>query len=433
MAAMDTDDTPLAAARIGALLAREQLRHERANPESARLAAACAAHWFADATPRLAADSPQAFPLFVREAHGARLVDADGHAYSDFRLGESAALFGHGLDAVAAARAGTGGATASPSPGAVRVGEALARCFALPIWGIAGSARDAKRRVLRGARTATGRPVVLVFDGGCHGVPDDTRVVRFNDTDALAAALGPGDVAAVLCEPALTGAGLVLPAPGFHAALRALTRRHGTLLVLDETHTLCAGPGGYAREYGLEPDALVIGEALAGGVPCAVYGVTAAFAAAVQDAWRRAGRGGTAANAVFSGSALQIAALHATLALAMSEDSFARTRANAERLERGLRAVFERHGLAWCVTRLGARCEIHRAPSPPRDGREAAAAAWPGLSRLVQLYLQNRGILVSARHDMMLSCPATGADDVHALLDALDACLFELTEARAPA
>lgn len=444
---------------LDALLARESARYVAANPVSAQLAAAASEHWFAGAPLHWMRDWPLPFPLFVREASGATLTDVDGHRYADFCLGDTAAMFGHAPAPVAAAlaaQAARGLATMLPSADAAWVGAELARRFGLPLWQVATTASDANRFLLRWVRAATGRPRVLVFDGCYHGAVDDTfvrevagetrpaagllgqvqdlalttRVVPFNDVEALAAALDAGDVAAVLCEPALTNVGLVLPAPGFHATLRELTRRHGTLLVLDETHTLSSGPGGYTRAFDLEPDALVIGKAIAGGLPCAVYGVSAALAEAMSAAWRAAPPGRTGIGTTLSANPLQLAALRATLEHVMTEEAYERMTALAARLAAALRDVFARHELDWCVTQLGARCEFHCGPTPPRTGREAERAAQPAFTRLLHLYLLNRGLVMSPFHDMFLTSPSTSLDAVVALADAVDACL---TEAGTPA
>lgn len=447
------------AASLEALHARETARYVAANPESARLAERAGAHWFAGAPLHWMRDWPLPFPLFVREAEGAAFTDVDGHRYADFCLGDTGAMFGHSPPPVAAAlaaQAARGLTTMLPSADAAWVGAELARRFGLPLWQIATTASDANRFLLRWVRAATGRRHVLVFDGCYHGAVDDafvrlvdgaarpapgllgqvqdptatTRVVPFNDLDALAAALADGEVAAVLCEPALTNLGLVLPDEGFHATLRELTRRHGTLLVLDETHTLSSGPGGYARAHGLEPDALVIGKAIAGGLPCAVYGVGAALAETMHAAWRAAPAGRTGIGTTLSANPLQLAALRATLEHVMSEEAYARMIGLAARLAVALRAVFARHDLDWCVTQLGARCEFLCAGRPPRTAREAEAAAQPALERLLHLYLLNRGLAITPFHNMMLASPATSPDAVVALAEAVDACL---TEAGTPA
>lgn len=447
------------AAQIERLATRETARYVAANPESARLAGLLGEHWFAGAPLHWMRDWPLPFPLFVREAAGATLSDVDGHRYADFCLGDTGAMFGHSPAPVAAAlaaQAARGLATMLPGADAAWVGEELARRFGLPLWQIATTASDANRFLLRWLRAATGRPCVVVFDGCYHGAVDETfvrlvdgatraaagligqaqdatattRVVPFNDPDALAAALADGQVAAVLCEPVLTNVGMVLPDPGFHATLRELTRRHGTLLAYDETHTLSSGPGGYARAHELEPDALVIGKAIAGGLPCAVYGFSAPLAAAMQAAWRAAPAGRTGIGTTLSANPLQLAALRANLEQVMTEDAYARMTQLASRLAEALRAVFARHELDWCVTQIGARCEFQCTARAPRTAAEAEAAAQPAVERLLHLYLLNRGLVITPFHNMMLTSPATSADAVVALADAVDACL---TEAGTPA
>jgi len=454
LAADPLHTSPFAAATVSALTARESARYRAANPASARLAAAAGEHWFAGTPMHWMRDWPLPFPLFIQQAVGARLTDADGHAYSDFCLGDTAAMFGHSppaLTAALGAQAAQGLATMLPGPDVAWVGAELARRFGLPCWQLATTASDANRFLLRWARAATGRQTIVVFDGCYHGAVDDTqvrlvdgrscatpgllgqvcdvtattRVVEFNNPEALAAALAGNDVAAVLCEPAMTNIGMVLPAPGFHAELRALTRQHGSLLLLDETHTLSSGPGGYTRAHGLSPDAIVIGKAIAGGLPCAVYGVSAALADSMQRAWDLAPPGRTGIGTTLSANPLQFAALRATLEHLMTEANYARMDATALELADGLRAVFARHDLDWCVTRLGARCEFQARAAPPRTGREAEAAAQPALERLLHLYLLNRGIVITPFHNMLLVSPDTSHDAVWALLDAVDACLAE--------
>lgn len=442
------------AATLATLAARETARYEASNPKSAELAAALREHWFAGAPLHWMRDWPLPFALFVQEARGARLKDVDGHAYADFCLGDTGAMFGHSPPPVAAAlaaQAAQGLATMLPDANAVWVGEELTRRFGLARWQVATTASDANRFLLRWARAATGRRKILVFDGCYHGAVDDiqvrlidgrtqaapgllgqvgdvtgtTLVVDFNDPDALARALRANDVAAVLCEPALTNIGMVLPEPGFHGALRALTRAHGTLLLLDETHTLSCGPGGYTRAHGLDPDAIVIGKAIAGGLPCAVYGVSAALAHDMQTAWAGAPDGRTGIGTTLSANPLQFAALRANLEHMMSDEHYARMEAMAGELADGLRALFARHDLDWCVTRLGARCEFQACATPPRTGRDAEATANPALERLLHLYLLNRGLVITPFHNMLLVSPATSMDAVWALLEAVDAFLTE--------
>ena len=446
------------AASITSLHARETALYQQQHPRSAALAAQCG-HWFTGSPLHWMQDWPLPFPLAIASAQGARLTDVDGRPYADFCLGDTAAMFGHSPPALSEAlarQAAQGLSAMLPAAATAEVGALLADRFGLAQWQIATTASDANRFLLRWARAATGREVVLVFDGCYHGAVDDTqvalidgqtqpgagligqvnkvtrttRVVEFNDLDALAAALAPGDVAAVLCEPALTNCGMVLPDAGFHDALRALTRQHGTLLLIDETHTLSTGPRGYTGAYGLEPDGMVIGKAIAGGVPCAVYGVTSELAGRMHAAWRAAGPGRTGIGTTLSGSLLQMAALQATLSRLMSDEHYAvmlnRTAHYADRLGE----VLERHDLPYGLSLLGARSELQFTDRPPRTAREAAAAFDAPLEALLQLYLLNRGVVLTPFHNMALMCPATPLDHIEALVDGIDACLTELHETR---
>jgi glutamate-1-semialdehyde 2,1-aminomutase len=407
-------------------------------------------HWMSDwSTPS---------PLFVDAARGARFRDVDGHDYVDFCLGDTGAMFGHSPAPVARAiaeQAHRGLTTMLPSEDAAVAGELLAQRFGLPFWQVATTATDANRFVLRWARAITQRPVIAVFDGCYHGTVDDTlvrlrdghtvqrggllgqvhdltryaRAVPFNDLAALEAALAPGDVAALICEPAMTNIGMVLPLPGFLAAVRELTRRHGTLLVIDETHTISTGPGGATRLWQLEPDFLTLGKPIAGGVPCSVYGCSAAMADAMQQARNRNrfdGHGHSGMGTTLSANALQLHAMVANLREVMTDAAYDHMLMLAARLAEGFRRVIAQHDLPWSVTELGARCEFQFCATPPRSGAEAEAAFHDALQRALHLYLINRGILITPFHNMTLCCPDTQYADVQRLVTTLDQALTEL-------
>jgi glutamate-1-semialdehyde 2,1-aminomutase len=384
------------------------------------------------------------FPLFVREGSGAHFTDVDGHRYLDLCLGDTGAMTGHAPPAAVEAiveRIRRGVTFMLPTEDALWVGEELARRFGLPYWQVALTATDANRFAIRMARQITGRRRVLVFNGCYHGTVDETfitleegravsrsgnigppvdptvttKVVEFNDLGALEAALAPRDVACVLAEPALTNIGIVLPEPGYHEALREFTRRTGTPLIIDETHTISAGPGGYTRSHGLRPDVLTLGKPIASGVPAAVYGFTADVAQRISREIKveesdSGGIGGTLA-----GNALSLAAMKATLQSVLTEEAYGRTIPLARRFAEGVESVIRELGLPWHVTQLGCRAEYWFCPRPPRNGSEAAAAIDPDLDRYMHLAALNRGILMTPFHNMALIAPgATEADiDLH--------------------
>jgi glutamate-1-semialdehyde 2,1-aminomutase len=382
------------------------------------------------------------FPVFVTSAHGARFDDVDGREYVDLCLGDTGAMAGHAAPAAveAIARQAADGITFMlPTEDATWVGEELARRFGLPAWQFALTATDANRFVIRLARALTGRPKILVFNWCYHGTVDEsfialhadgtsgpregsigppvdpsvtTKVVEFNDLDALERALAPGDVACVLAEPALTNIGIVLPDPRYHDALREVTRRTGTLLVIDETHTICAGPGGYTRAFGLDPDILTLGKAIASGIPAAVYGFTAEVAErlAPMTSEHDADTGGI--GGTLAGNALSMAAIRATLGRVLTDDAFERMIALGERFTAGVEDVIARRSLPWHITRIGCRAEYLFSPDRPRTGSEAAANADPDMDAFMHLFALNRGILLTPFHNMALMSPATGEADV---------------------
>ena len=388
------------------------------------------------------------FPVFMEEAFGARVRDVDGHTYVDLCLGDTGAMTGHAPPAAVAAiaeRMGKGSTAMLPTEDAIWVGEELTRRFGVSRWQFTLTATDANRFAIRIAREITGRPKILVFNHCYHGTVDETfvtlddsgkprvregnvgppvdptsttEVVEFNDVGSLGAALGLHDVACVLTEPALTNIGIVLPEPGFHDALREMTRRTETLLIIDETHTISAGPGGYTGAHGLEPDVVTIGKPIGSGVPSGAFGVTEdvaerMFARTDADYQDVGGIGGTLA-----GNALSLAAMRVTLERVLTEEAYQRMIPLAERFAEGVERVIAEHGAPWHVTRLGCRAEYLFQPERPRNGGQAAARKDPELEALVHLYLLNRGILMTPFHTMALMSPATTEADVDAHTEA---------------
>ncbi|MFT3688018.1 aspartate aminotransferase family protein [Paenirhodobacter sp.] len=441
----------IGAGRIAAFAAREAAAFARTHPR----ARVVSEDWLDGVPMHWMRDWPQPFPIVVARAKGAVITDVDGHAIDDFCLGDTGSMFGHSPAPVARAlraQAGRGLTYMLPSEAAHRAGALLTQVFGRMKWQLATTATDANRFALRVARAVTGRPKVLVFDGCYHGTVDDTMVclrdgrtvarpglvgqvadlsqlavaVPFNDLDAVAAALATGEVAAILTEPVMTNCCMVLPDPGFHQGLRDLASRHGALLILDETHTISSGLGGYGRVHGLRPDMLVAGKCVAGGVPAAVWGLSPEVAA--RFAAREAVPGHSGMGTTLSANPMQFAALAATLSEVMTPGNYARMEAGAARLAAGLTKAIARHGLPWHVVRVGARVEFICAPGPLRNGAEAARAHAPALEAAVHVGLLNRGCLIAPFHNMMLISPATTRRQIDRLVAAFDAVLGHLTE-----
>jgi glutamate-1-semialdehyde 2,1-aminomutase len=438
---MDSTDRSVDRARLHALMSSEQDRFVASHPRSAELAAEARRHLLGGVPMAWMARWPGAFPLFAAEAEGARITDVDGHEYVDLALGDTGAMCGHALPSVTeavAAQAARGVTTMLPHADAVWVGAELARRFGLPTWQLAMTATDANRFVLRLARHLTGRPKVLVFDWCYHGTVDETLVtidadgrtvarpsntgpqcdpslttkaVQFNDIEAVRAALADGDVACVLTEPALTNIGIVLPDPGFLEALRAACTETGTLLVIDETHTICAGPGGATKAWGLEPDLLTIGKPIGGGVPVAAYGMTEAVATSLTDLMASDGIDVSGIGGTLTANALSLAAMRATLSSALRDEDFAVATPLAERWAAGVQSVIDELHVPWNVQRLGCRAEYWFCP-PPRNGAQAAAAVDHELDAFFHLFCLNRGILLTPFHNMALFSAAHTAADV---------------------
>ncbi|MBB3770108.1 glutamate-1-semialdehyde 2,1-aminomutase [Angulomicrobium tetraedrale] len=453
---VSSEASGVAPARVSALRAEAEALYLGTRPKT-RAAAGAAAHLFQGVPMHWMVDWSTPVPLVVADATGARLTDVDGHGYDDFCLGDTASLFGHGPAPVAEAlirQAKHGLATMLPSPDAGLVGDLLASRFGLPYWQIATTATDANRFALRAARAATGRPRILIFDGAYHGAVDDTfvgltangrpanrpgllgeprdltlltRVVPFNDLDAVEEALADHTVACVITEPVLTNSAMVLPQPGFHEGLREITRRHGTLLLIDETHTLSSGPGGYSRKFGLSPDMFVVGKAIAGGIPASVWGMTEDVADRLTRARDSQPEGRSGMGTTLSGSPLQLAALRATLEQVATEEAYAHMNRLADRMERELTGVISEARLPWHVARCGARVEVVRARLPLWDGGQASTAHFPALETAIHLALLVRGVLIAPFHDMMLASPATTDAQVDRLIAATRDVVQRLT------
>ncbi len=445
------------------LAAREHDSFLASHVESARLASESASHWLNAVPMHWMRDWSTPHPLFVRQAQGVELTDVDGNRYVDFCLGDTGAMFGHSPPPIAKAlaEAGATGITCMlPAERAARVGGKLAKLFGLPFWQMTQTATDANRNVLRWARAITGRPRMLVFDGCYHGTVEETLVrslpelkdkggararagligmnhdvsattdaVPFNDVAALEKVLTRGRTAAVIAEPVMTNIGMVLPEEGFLRKLRELTRKHGVLLIIDETHTLSSARGGCSAAQKLDPDLWVCGKAIAGGMPCAVFGFTAEVEAGMRRVQAERAGGHSGMGTTLSANALALACLEACIDELMTPANYQAMHDTAAYLAEGLGRAFAHHELTWHVSRVGARLEFGFG-RPPRNGVESEREAWPELEHALHLYLLNRGVLLTPFHNMMLCSPVTTTAHADTLLRHLGEALNEIGSRR---
>lgn len=445
--------SPAAIARVAE---REAERFRSANPRAFAHHAA-ASGWFQSVPFHWMKDWPSPVPIVVASAKDATLTSIDGQSYDDFCLGDTASLFGHSPPALAAAlasQAGEGLSYMLPTERGAALSERLAAMFGLPLWQVTTTASEANRAVIRWCRGVSGRRKILTFNGAYHGAVDDafvdlkggvpamrasligqvhdlrdtTTVIEFNDEDALATALRGGDIACVLAEPVMTNVGMVLGAPDFLQKLRRLCNETGTLLIFDETHTISSGYGGHGVTHGPAPDLMVVGKSIGGGVPCAVYGISAEVAErmAALNASRSSGHSGI--GTTLSANALAISAMDTMLSEVITPAAYDHMLQGAARLVAGLEQEIATAGLGWHVTQVGARVEFLTCPTPPRNGGEAKAAMHPELEAAIHLFLANRGILLAPFHNMMLVSPVTSDDQIDRLVGALADCTKALKE-----
>jgi len=430
--------------RLSSLIERERATYAENHPKSRAAFEAAQQNLFGGVPMTWMTKWSGGFPLYLDAAHGNRISDIDGHTYVDFALGDTGAMAGHSPEATVRAineRIGPNGGftTMLPSEDAAWVGAELARRFGLPLWSFSLTATDANRWALRLARLATGKSKVLAFSYCYHGSVDETvvimgadgsteprpgnagpavppaettRVAEFNDLSSVERALAHGDVAVVITEPALTNIGIVLPEPGFLEGLRALCTKYGALLLIDETHTFSAGPGGMTKAETLDPDIVVIGKSIAGGIPIGTYGISQRLADQINsheeaDLIDVGGVGGTLA-----GNALSMAAAKATLGEVLTDEAFVEMVELATRFTKGVQDVLDTVDVPWSISQLGARAEYRFARPAPVNGTESNEAGDDDLDEYMHLYTLNRGVLMTPFHNMALMCPTTSEADV---------------------
>ncbi len=355
--------------------------------------------------------------------------DADGNRYIDYIGAFGPLVLGHAHPAVVKAIRHTveaGGSFGTTSPAEVRLAELIrSRMPSIELVRFVNSGTEAAMSALRVARAATGRDLVIKFDGGYHGHADSllveagsgvatlsipgsagvaasvaaqTLVATYNDLTSVAALFDAhlGKVAAVIVEPVAANMGVVAPAAGFLAGLRRLVDRAGALLIFDEVITgFRVARGGAQELFGVRPDLTVLGKIMGGGLPVGAYGGKAELLDLLAPV------GPVYQAGTLSGHPAVMAAGEATLRQ-LTPDVYAQIEGNADRLEKGLR----RDGVS--VARVGSLLTLFFRNSAPTNFREAKEADTDAFARFFH-HMREAGVLlppsqfeawfVSAAHD----------------------------------
>ena len=387
---------------------------------------------------------PGAYPVFVESAYGARFTDVDNNSYIDFCLGDTGSMTGHSPAPTVAAiteQMKHGFTSMLPTQDAVIVSKELAKRFGLPLWQFTVTATDANRHSIRYCRLITGKSKIIVIDMCYHGSVDETfatldsagktikrqgnlgapvdldqttRVVEFNNLVAMEEALKHGDVAAILMEPAMTNIGIVLPEDGYLVKVGELAKKYGAIWIIDETHTISVGPGGMTALYGLKPDILTIGKAIAGGIPTGTFGMTEEVAEGIKERTSREIIDTGGIGSTLAGNSMSLAAMRATLSEVLTVAAFEKMVKLGNAWCDGVDDAIAEFKLPWFCSRLGARGEYLFQATAPRTGKEAADAGDFQLEQYIHLRMLNDGFLITPFHNMALMSPETTMADVQA-------------------
>ncbi|HSE91984.1 MAG TPA: glutamate-1-semialdehyde 2,1-aminomutase [Methylomirabilota bacterium] len=389
-------------------------------------------------------------PFFVARALGARLTDVDGRSYVDFVGSWGPLILGHAPPAVVEAvaeAAGRGTSYGAPTAQEVEMAEAVtAACPSMDLVRLVSSGTEATMSAIRVARGATGRDVIVKFDGCYHGhadsllvkagsggatlgipdsrgVPDGlarlTATLAFNDLEAVRELFRRrgDDIAAVIVEPVAGNMGVVPPVPGFLEGLREVTARHDSVLIFDEVITgFRVAYGGAQARYGVRPDLTCLGKIIGGGLPVGAYGGRRDLMAHVAPL------GGVYQAGTLSGNPLAVAAGLATLRALREGDPYARLEALGARVEAGLRAASDKAGVPLTVNRVGSMLTGFFTDGPVTDYATARRADTARYGRYFHAMLDRGVFLAPSQFEAaFVSLAHTEADIDHAARAATEA------------
>ena len=427
--------------RVAALADRQRAIHHERTAGSGRM--------FERAATVMPGGVPSSFqrnhpwPVYLSRGEGARVWDVDGNEYIDFHNGFGVMCVGHANPVIAAAvkaRMDDGTHFAAPTEGSIAVAEELRRRWGLPHWRFTNSGTESTMDAIHLARAATGRELIVKIEGTYHGHHDAvmvsvkpaaaemgdrsapasvpygegypealtalTRVVPFNDAEALERLLGEIDVAGLIMEPAMMNVNIVPPVPGYLERVRELTREHGVTLIFDEVKTGAAVAAGGATElYGVTPDVVCLAKAMCGGLPGGAIGMTGELAQLIAD--NRVRQQGT-----FNGNPLVMAAAQATLTEVLDDVAYERLHAANQRLMAGCERVIAEYGLPAHTVGMGSKGCVVFATEPVREYRDYCTRINHELTDLAWLYHMNNGIFMTPGQDeeWTLSVLHTDAD-----------------------
>ncbi|TMD17035.1 MAG: aspartate aminotransferase family protein [Chloroflexi bacterium] len=446
MATTKTREVPTG--RVSDLIAAEEDRFRQARPRSHQL--------WTEAREALPRGVPSSFqdaapqPIFMDRGKGSRVWDVDGNEYVDFHNGFGVMVVGHAHPKIVEAvrrRIELGSHFAQPVEDDIVVARELARRFGQPRWRFTNSGTESTLDAVRIARGFTGRDRLIKIEASYHGhhdalmvsvepppdrmgPPDQpasfpqsegipravvelTTVVPFNDVPALerAFAAHPGEVAAVIVEPAMMNVGIVLPDTGYLDKIKDLVHKHGALLIFDEVKTgVTIAPGGATERFHVAPDLVALAKAIGGGLPCGAVGGRDDVMGVIEE--KRVAQMGT-----FNGNPLTMAASKTTLLEILDAKAYAHFDALAETLQGGLDEAISHHELPFHVITLAARGGVTYRAQRVRNYRDYLEID-KTLSYLSWLYQSNRGVLMApgAEENWTLSVQHS-VDDVQRYVD----------------